>query len=140
VENKIVTVVKGVVENKGRVLILKRSSTDEVGAGVWETVGGKIDLGEGLEEALVREVKEEAGIEVQVEKLLFATTFFTDPHRQIVLLTYMCSTTEDQIRLSEEHSDYKWATKSELYIYLPQTIINDLKKYKVLDGMEHIND
>lgn len=74
-KNNIVVVVKGVIENKGRVLILKRSGADEVAAGSWETVGGKIDFGEELEEALAREVKEEAGLKVSVEKLLFATTF-----------------------------------------------------------------
>ena len=43
-KNNIVVVVKGVIENKGRVLIIKRSAADEVAAGSWETVGGKIDL------------------------------------------------------------------------------------------------
>lgn len=138
-ENNIVVVVKGVIENKGRVLILKRSCADEVAAASWETVGGKIDFGEELEEALAREVKEEAGIEVSVEKLLFATTFFTDPHRQIVLLTYLCRATDDQVILSEEHSEYMWATQSELYHYLPMTIINDFKKYNVIDKIGMID-
>jgi 8-oxo-dGTP diphosphatase len=40
-ENNIVVVVKGVIENKGRVLILKRSAVDEVDAGSWEAVGVK---------------------------------------------------------------------------------------------------
>ncbi|WP_411836368.1 NUDIX hydrolase [Paenibacillus taichungensis] len=137
-KNNIVVVVKGVIENKGRVLILKRSGADEVAAGSWETVGGKIDFGEELEEALAREVKEEAGLKVSVEKILFATTFFTDPHRQIVLLTYLCRATDDRVILSEEHSEYMWATRSELYDYLPQTILNDFKKYNVNDTVEII--
>ncbi|CAM3935348.1 MULTISPECIES: NUDIX domain-containing protein [Paenibacillus] len=74
-ENKIIVVVKGVIAKNGKALIVKRSSTEEVDAGSWETVGGKIEFGEVLEEALIREVKEEIGIEVNVEKLLFATTF-----------------------------------------------------------------
>lgn len=35
-----VTVIKGLIENEGRVLIVKRSLVDEVGAGSWETEGG----------------------------------------------------------------------------------------------------
>lgn len=128
-KNNIVVVVKGVIENKGRILILKRSGADEVAAESWETVGGKIDFGEELEEA---------GLKVSVEKLLFATTFFTDPHRQIVLLTYLCRAIDDQVILSEEHSEYMWATRSELYDYLPQTILNDFKKYNVIDTVEII--
>jgi len=84
-------------------------------------------------------VKEEAGIEVSVEKLLFATTFFTDAHRQIVLLTYLCRAIDDQVILSDEHSEYMWATRSELYDYLPMTIINDFKKYNVIDKIGMID-
>jgi len=138
-DNKMVVVVKGIIENKGKILILKRSAIDEIDAGVWETVGGKIDFGEELEDALTREVKEETGIVVSIEKLLYATTFFTNPNRKIVLLTYFCRTTDDQIILSDEHSDYLWVTRSELYNYLPQTIINDLNKHNVLETMELIN-
>lgn len=135
-ENKIIVVVKGVIAKNGKALIVKRSSTEEVDAGSWETVGGKIEFGEVLEEALIREVKEEIGIEVNVGKLLFATTFFTDPLRQIVLLTYLCRTTDDQIKLSDEHSDYKWVTSSELRNYLPHPIANDFKKYSVFETLE----
>ncbi|MEC0092336.1 NUDIX hydrolase [Paenibacillus macquariensis] len=138
-DNKIVVVVKGVIENKGKILILKRSDIDEIDAGVWETVGGKIDFGEELEDALTREVKEETGIVVNIEKLLYATTFFTNPNRKVVLMTYLCRTTDDQIILSDEHSDYLWVTRSELYNYLPQTIINDLNKHNVLETIELIN-
>lgn len=138
-ENKIVVVVKGLIEHNGKVLLLKRSSTDDVDAGVWETVGGKLDFGEGLEEALVREVKEEAGLLVSVERLLFASSFFTNPHRQIVLLTYLCRAADDQVQLSEEHSDYKWATKSEVPLYLPVPNMADMNKHKALDALELID-
>lgn len=129
--NKVLVVVKGVIEYKGRVLILQRSSKDEVGADRWETVGGKINFGEQLEEALVREVLEEAGIVVSVEKLLYATTFFTDPHRQIVLLSYLCRAADDSVSLSEEHRDYKWVEGFELDSYLPESIMNDLNRHNV---------
>lgn len=129
--NKVVVVVKGIIEHKGRVLILQRSSMDEVDADRWEMVGGKIEFGEQLEEALVREVLEEAGIAVSVEKLLYATTFFTDPHRQIVLLSYLCRAANNEVTLSEEHRDYKWVEGFELGNYLPELIMNDLNRHNV---------
>ncbi|MFC9708155.1 hypothetical protein ACFTRD_08335 [Paenibacillus sp. NPDC056933] len=47
-KDNIVVVVKGVIENKGRVLILKRSDADKVAAGSWETVGGTIRQTKGI--------------------------------------------------------------------------------------------
>ncbi|MEK5642943.1 MULTISPECIES: NUDIX domain-containing protein [Paenibacillus] len=63
---KIVVVLKAVIIHQGRILILKRSSSDEVGAGGWETAGGNLEFGEDLDTALIREIKEEAGIFTQV--------------------------------------------------------------------------
>ncbi|WP_342773918.1 NUDIX hydrolase [Mesobacillus subterraneus] len=114
VENKIVVVVKGVILHKGRVLLLRRSAEDVTGAGTWEKVGGKIEFGEELDEALAREILEETGLNVKVEKILYATTFKTNPTRQVVLLTYMCRSESASIRLSEEHSEYCWAKLDEL--------------------------
>lgn len=137
-DNQIVVVVKGVVINDGRILILKRSSMDEVKADEWETVGGKIEFGEKLEAALIREIKEEAGIHVSIDKLLYSVTFLTNKSRQIVLLSYLCRTNEAKITLSDEHSDYLWATRSELIRYLPVSIIDDFVKYGVLTMEELI--
>lgn len=131
-ENKIVVALKAVIVNQGKILILRRSGTDEVGPGEWETVGGKVEFGEDLETALVREIQEEAGIEVSVEKLIYAVTFLTDPNRQIVLLSYLCRTNQSAVTLSTEHSEYMWATKSEVTQYLPKAIIEDFNKHNVL--------
>lgn len=111
-------------------LILKRADGDEVGNGTWETVGGKIEFGEDLEPALIREIKEEAGIDVTVQKLLFATTFKTNPTRQVVILTYLCKTSQDNVVLSDEHSDYLWASKLQLKDYLPPSILSDSKGFQ----------
>jgi 8-oxo-dGTP diphosphatase len=113
-ENKIVVAVKGIIIRNGKALIIKRSDDDEIGAGTWECVGGKIEFGENLEAALVREVKEEAGLNISVSKILYATTFKTDPTRQVVILTYLCESLEEEVRLSPEHTDYQWVTKEQL--------------------------
>ncbi len=127
----IVVALKAVIINQGKILILKRSDTDEVGAKQWETPGGKIEFGEGLETALFREVKEETGINVYVERLLYAVTFLAHPDRQIVLLSYLCRSNQSDVLLSSEHSDYLWANQAELHEFLPQAIIDDFEKHGV---------
>lgn len=56
-------VVGAVVQYDGRVLLLKRPDDDFMG-GIWELPSGKVDPGEILDEALIREVKEETGLDV----------------------------------------------------------------------------
>ncbi len=130
-EKKIVVAVKGIVVNKGRVLIVKRSDKDEFGAGTWECVGGKIEFGEELETALLREIKEEVGLDIAVEKLLFAVTFKTDPTRQVVILTYLCTSEDTEVKLSEEHSEFLWANKYQLKQLLNLDILGDFEKNNI---------
>jgi 8-oxo-dGTP diphosphatase len=129
--NKIVVALKGVIVNEGKVLIVQRAKDDEIGGGTWECVGGKIEFGEDLETALLREIKEEVGLSVTVEKILYATTFKTDPTRQVVILTYLCSSNSKEAILSKEHSNYKWATIDQLRLLLSPEIISDFEKNNV---------
>jgi 8-oxo-dGTP diphosphatase len=129
--NKIVVAVKGLILHEGKVLIIQRANDDEIGGGTWELVGGKIEFGEDLETALVREIKEEVGLDVTVEKILYATTFKTDPTRQVVILTYLCRSNNKDVVLSKEHIDYRWSTKEQLRLLLPPEIISDFERNNV---------
>ena len=58
-------VTAAIIEHAGKVLIARRSPNSKL-AGQWEFPGGKLEEGETLEECLVRELKEELGIETEV--------------------------------------------------------------------------
>lgn len=47
--------------DRGRVFVQRRSLTRRVAPGIWAIVGGHLETGESLEEALAREIKEETG-------------------------------------------------------------------------------
>lgn len=129
--NQLLIVVKGLIFYEGQVLLVKRSSQEEVGGGTWELVGGKMVFGETLETSLRREIKEETGLDVVIEKLLYATTFQTDPTRQIVLLSYLCQSETDNVTLSDEHSEYRWTSKKEARLLLTPEIIRDFENHAV---------
>jgi len=131
--NEIKVVVKGVLIKNIRLLIVQRSQIETVGAGTWETVGGNLHFGESFETALKREFSEEVGLNITVKNQLFSTTFHTSKTRQIVLLTFLCDTKEEQITVSDEHEQYLWATKDDLLTLLPQEIIEDFSQHNVLD-------
>lgn len=137
-ENKtsMVPVVKGIVLYNGKMLMLRRSLQDEVDPGVWETVGGKIEFGETMQEALEREIREEAGITVEVGELLYAATFFTSPVRQLFILTYACAAESGEVRLSEEHIEYCWAGREEAERRLAGGILKDLQDHHVFEKLK----
>jgi ADP-ribose pyrophosphatase len=63
--------VGGVILHNARVLLLLRKKAPE--AGFWSLPGGRVEFMERVEDAVVRELKEELGIEVEVESLLCVT-------------------------------------------------------------------
>ncbi len=103
----------------GQYLLLHRSEQKDFGAGVWECLTGRVDQGEGFEDALHREVREELGAEVLVEHILGTTHFYRGrsiPEDELVGVVYLC-TLPDQasIRISPEHSEFRWLTASQAF-------------------------
>jgi 8-oxo-dGTP diphosphatase len=75
----------------GEILLQKRPEGKQM-AGLWEFPGGKVEPSESPESALVRELREELGIEVSALDLL-PITFVSEPlgARHLVLLLYRCT-------------------------------------------------
>jgi 8-oxo-dGTP diphosphatase len=63
--------VGGVIVNDGRVLLLMRKKPPE--EGFWSLPGGRVEFMERVEDAVVRELREELGIETEIESLLCVT-------------------------------------------------------------------
>jgi 8-oxo-dGTP diphosphatase len=90
-KNPTLTVVAAaLVDGEGRVLLQQRAPGREM-AGLWEFPGGKIDQGERPEAALIRELKEELGIDADAACLAPATFASADlGERHLLLLLYVC--------------------------------------------------
>lgn len=73
-----------------------------------------------------REFKEETGIDVEVKKLLYVTSFKTNPNMQVVLITYLCDCANCDVKLSLEHSDWMWANREEVKNRISQGIADDI--------------
>ncbi|MBE2225344.1 MAG: NUDIX domain-containing protein [Anaerolineae bacterium] len=98
-------------------LLLKRAATKDFAAGAWECVTGRVDQGEGFDEALAREVREEIGAEVQPLYILGTTHFYRGtavPENELIGLIYLCTIANPTtITISEEHDEYRWLTGSQ---------------------------
>jgi mutator protein MutT len=94
--NKQIPIVIAIIrDDEGKVLIARRNDESIPDAhDRWEFIGGKIEFGEKPEEALIREVKEESGLEVEVVGLLpyVHTNIWQkgDEQHQVFLLSYEC--------------------------------------------------
>ena len=65
----VIPIVAGLIVKNGDILIGKRRKND-LGGGLWEFPGGKIELGEDRKSALTRELKEELGIDAVIDRKL----------------------------------------------------------------------
>ena len=76
--------------------------------GMWEFPGGKIEPGESRDVALKREIQEELGIDIIIEKLL-CTTEYDYPLFHLKLHCYLCNIVSGEIVL-REHKSAQWLT------------------------------
>jgi 8-oxo-dGTP diphosphatase len=110
-----VTVVAvALVDAQGRVLVQQRPAGKAM-AGLWEFPGGKIEPGETPEAALIRELREELGIETQ-EACLAPVTFSTGtlPTGSLLLLLYVCRKWQGTI-IPTEASAVQWLRPPQLF-------------------------
>lgn len=108
----------GVVKCGEEFLVLKRPDDDEDMPGIWEFPSGNAECGENLLNALVREIKEETGIDIKKEetKILSLDQYEAEKADYVkcsVQINFLCEVKEKPIvYLSEEHTDFDWVSKS----------------------------
>lgn len=98
-----VAVVALVTNAEGRVLLV------EGGRHGWELPGGQVEEGESLLDALAREVREETGVEVAVERLAAVYSNTTPPSR--LVLAFLCRATGGAPTPSEETRAVEWVER-----------------------------
>jgi 8-oxo-dGTP pyrophosphatase MutT (NUDIX family) len=95
-------------------LILKRSQDKDFESGVWECGTGRVDQGENFSQALRREMWEELGVDIQIEFIIGTTHFYRGekiPANEMIGIFYYCSIDDpEKIKVSWEHSEYRWVT------------------------------
>jgi len=104
------------IDGDGRVLIAQRPVQKSMG-GLWEFPGGKVEEGERPEEALIRELHEELGIEVS-EPCLAPFSFASHLYEDFALLMplYVCRKWQG-VPQAHEHQALKWVQPRELSRY-----------------------
>ncbi|OGE86153.1 MAG: hypothetical protein A3J48_00850 [Candidatus Doudnabacteria bacterium RIFCSPHIGHO2_02_FULL_46_11] len=102
-----------VLDKEGRLLTLFRTETAPVRPNTWDLPGGDLDYGEEPEKGIVREVKEETGLDVTDVKIFDASARIDHEGVHWLTLAYKCLAINGNVKLSDEHNDYKWVTPEE---------------------------
>lgn len=121
--------VRGVIRQGAQLLLLRRSTSRSHEPGLWELPGGKMSYGETLTGALTREISEETSLKVSVGAPFTTWHFIKDPF-WVTGITFVCEHGVGEVRLSDEHSDFRWVTVDEaLRMQLSSTISEQIRAF-----------
>lgn len=113
-----------VIESQGRYLLARRRDI-----GWWNLAGGGMEAGETVDEALRREVREEVGIEIEIDRLVGV---YSKPQKSEVVMTFWCHPAGGTPGLSDEVSEVGWFTIDQLPDrFLPK------HQQRLLDAQRH---
>lgn len=121
--------VGALIIRRGRVLLAERGH--EPMKGVWSLPGGVVEVGETLETAIRREVREETGLEVKVTRLfeIFERIMPDEKGRSeyhYVLLDYLCRPAGGALAAGDDVSRVEWVAEG------------DLKEYDITEGTKAV--
>lgn len=128
-------VVAVVLNDEGKLLIAKRKDPKTLNAdGKWEFVGGHIEFGEDPEAAVIREVKEESGLDVKVVRLLpkILHNMWTRDNGDVwntLLINYHCMVTGGQLHtenFDEKISELKFINIEDLKNYDKLALVDEI--------------
>jgi 8-oxo-dGTP diphosphatase len=111
------------LNDEGKILIIKRSTDSKTNSGKWELPGGKVDQGESFDQALIREVYEESGLKIALDHVV-GVCEQNLPLIRAVHIILAGKIVEGDLNLSSEHEGYAWI------------FFDDLPNYDLTDWLQ----
>ena len=95
-----------IFDDNGRVLLSHRRDYD-----LWNLPGGRVEIGELPTESVIRETKEETGLDVAIEKLIGV---YGKVNSNDLVLTFLCSVEGGKLQVTEEADEHKYYSVNQL--------------------------
>ncbi len=110
---KHIEVVAAVITHNNKILCVQRNhNKHDYISYKYEFPGGKVELNESQEQAIIREIQEELSLKIEIEKHLI-TVNHNYPDFKITMNTFLCNCSSKDIVLNE-HIDAQWLEVKEL--------------------------
>lgn len=126
---KYMIMVKGIVQNMDKYLIVERWYDDNIlNPYQWEFVDGAVQFGESPDDAVVRTVLEQTGIVADIDHILYTWTYMVGTVCHVGI-AYLCLTgaPADSVLLGDSLHDYKWITQDEFDEFIDnKRVLEDL--------------
>jgi 8-oxo-dGTP diphosphatase len=101
-------------DDKSKILLIKRGS--EAYHGMWGLVSGTVDWGEEVEEAIIREAKEETNLDIEIVK--FVGKYYDKkgrhPTKTMICLPHICKVAGGELKPGSDALDARWFSLEEL--------------------------
>ena len=128
-ENKFGVAVKAMIEKEGKFLLIHKSETEDINPKTIDIPGGRIEFGENIEEALIREIKEETNLDIEIIKPTNIWSFLPKENFQLVGITFLCKYASGDLNLSDEHEHSIWVDKEDINSEkFPGWLVKEFKK------------
>jgi 8-oxo-dGTP pyrophosphatase MutT (NUDIX family) len=98
-------IVCGTILQNDAILLVRHASSDKADHGHWILPAGKVEAGENLKEALIREIREETGLGVEVDGRLAE---HIDPYTGDRLVNFLCTPTTSRVEMGSELAEARW--------------------------------
>jgi 8-oxo-dGTP diphosphatase len=98
----------------GRMLSMRRATTEDAAPGLWEGVSGRARLGEDPIVAARREVIEETGLQVAIEPRPVTAYAACRRDEPMTVIVFVAKHERGEVVLSKEHDAYRWCELAEL--------------------------
>lgn len=119
-----------IVNGEGKLLIIKRRENDAQQPSTWDFPGGRLDHGESPFEGLKRETKEETNLEIDIKNPIRVHHFTRDDGQQITMINFLCRPLSNDVKLSEEHTEYEWAELDKAFSKIHPSFKEDIEIFK----------
>jgi len=129
--NNITIRCRGLIVHEGKLLVVRHSEEFDY----YALPGGKLEKGENPQECMIREIKEELGVEVKDPKLLYVHRFETKEGQENLEFFFLIKDGQDFVDLTNNHRTYafeifeiRWIGADEEVKLLPESIHKEFKE------------
>ncbi len=129
--------VKAFIVKENKLLLLKRRPNDVHKPGEWDIPGGRLDLGEDPFEGLKRETKEEIDCDIEIIMPIDVHFFTRGDGQKIQMTIFICKPINENIKLSEEHTEYQWVDLFSGLDQFPEWLHGVVNRFNKLELMKH---